>query len=286
MRAIVLRTQHGCAERLEFSAEETVRTLVTATILMAFAGPGVTGDRTAAVHHELGVEITPSEHGLAVTDSLRLSGAVAPDDGGGYRFVLHAGLAPEVTTEGWRLEGVADPSSAGFFGLNATTDTVGADVPLEGWRLVPEGNASEPVVLSYGGTLHYELATSGEEYQRSFSETPGIIDERGVFLAGTSFWVPTFGDGLMTFQLEVVGLQPPWDVVSQGRRVRHEILEDGSRATTWRLDHPTEEVYLVAGPWHRFEDVSGKVDIFAFLREDDPALASKYLEATKRYLRL
>jgi hypothetical protein len=255
-------------------------------MLMAFAAPGSTGDPVAPVHHVLGVEITPAEHGLTVTDSIRLSGAVDPDDGGGYRFVLHAGLAPEVTTEGWRLEGVAGPAAAGFFGLNATTETVGADVPLEGWRLVAEGDASEPVVLRYGGTIHHELATSGEEYQRSFSETPGIIDERGVFLAGTSYWVPTFGDGLVTFQLEVTGLQPPWDAVSQGRRVGHEILQDGSRATAWRLDHPTEEIYLVAGPWHRYEDSSGTVDILAFLREDDPALASKYLEATKRYLKL
>jgi hypothetical protein len=282
----VVRTRKGLAERLEFTAEETVKTLVLSTTLLAFAAPGVTGDGVASVHHELGVEIIPSEHSLAVTDSLRLSGAVDPDDGGGYRFVLHGGLAPEVTTQGWRLERVADPVAGGFFGLNATTETVRAEVPVEGWRLVPEGDASEPVVLRYGGTLHHELATSGEEYQRSFSETPGIIDERGVFLAGTSFWVPTFGDGLITFQLEVTGLQPPWDVVSQGRRVRHEVLEDGSRSTTWRLDHPTEEVYLVAGPWHRYEDTSGTVEILAFLREDDPALASKYLEATKRYLKL
>ncbi len=263
-----------------------MRRLALSTMLLALSMPGYAVDGVAAVHHELAVEIVPSEHSVTVTDSLRVSGAVTPDEEGGYRFVLHGGLAPEVTTGGWRLERVADPVAAGFFGLNATAETVAADVPLEGWRLVAEEGASEPVVLRYGGAIHHELATSGEEYQRSFSETPGIIDERGVFLAGTSFWVPTFGDRLITFQLEVTGLQPPWDVVSQGRRVQHELLEGGSRSTTWHLEYPTEEVYLVAGPWHQFEDSAGGVEILAFLREDDPALAAKYLEATKRYLKL
>ncbi len=263
-----------------------MRRLLLSTLLLALPTPGYTDDGVAAVRHELAVEIIPSERRLTVTDSLVLSGAVDLDGGGGYRFVLHEGLAPEVTTEGWRLERVAGPVTGGFFGLNATTETVAAEVPLEGWRLVPGDDASEPVVIRYSGRLFHELSTSGEEYQRSFSETPGIIDERGVFLAGTSFWVPTFGDGLVTFQLEVTGLTPPWDVVSQGRRERHDTLEDGSRVTAWRLDHPTEEIYLVAGPWHQYEDTSGTVEIRAFLREDDPALADKYLEATKRYLKL
>lgn len=263
-----------------------MRGLALLTMLLAVATPGSTGEGTATVHHELVVEIIPSEHSLTVTDSLQLSGAVDVDDGGGYRFVLHGGLAPEVTSQGWRLERVAGSVAGGFFGLNATTETIATGVPLEGWRLVPEEDAPEPVVIRYGGSLHHELATSGEEYQRSFSETPGIIDERGVFLAGTSFWVPTFGDGLVTFQLRVTGLVSPWDVVSQGRRLRHGTLEDGSRSATWRLDHPTEEIYLVAGPWYRYEDTSGSVEVSTFLREDDPALAAKYLEATKRYLKL
>ena len=143
-----------------------------------------------------------------------------------------------------------------------------------------------PVELRYGGVIHHELHTQGEEYQRSFSETPGIIDTEGVFLAGTTFWVPTFGDGLVTFSLEVSGLNPPWDVVSQGRRTRHEITPDGTRTTAWSLEHPTEEIYLVAGPWYATSDRAGEVEIYAFLREDDPGLAGRYIDATKRYLKL
>ena len=254
-------------------------------LLLATTWGAAAADHTG-INHGLQVRLDLEGQSLEVVDSIRSLGVRGADADGGLRFVLHAGLDPEVESPGWRLERMAEESPASFLGINATSDSVAEELPLEVWRLVPEDGASEPVVLRYGGRIHHDLATSGEEYQRSFSETPGIIDERGVFLAGASYWIPTFGNSLMTFDLEVAGLAPPWDVVSQGRRTRHELAEDGSRITAWRLDHPTEEVYLVAGPWVEYSDRAGEVEILAFLREDDPALAAKYLEATKRYLKL
>jgi GNAT superfamily N-acetyltransferase len=243
-------------------------------------------DELETLHHTLNVVLDPEQHRIEVIDEIRLGSAIQADTGGGYRLLLHGGLAPEVVTEGWRLERVEGPPTADFFGLNATTETLVDAVPLQGWRLVPPEAQAGAVTLRYGGEIHHELATSGEEYQRSFSETPGIIDTRGVFLSGTTFWVPAFGDELVSFSLEVSGLTTAWDVVSQGRRLRHEDSEDGTRTTRWRLEHPTEEIYLVAGPWHEYSDSAGEVEILAFLRHQDPGLAQKYLEATKRYLKL
>ena len=256
-------------------------------IAVAAAGTAPAGAAVgdAPVHHGLAVTLDPAEHRIEVVDVLRLSGLTPDADDGGFRFVLHAGFEPEVVGQDWRLYRIQEESPAAFLGINATSATTGDELPLEVWRLVPDEGALEPVTLRYGGTMNHELATSGEEYQRSFSETPGLIDERGVFLAGASYWVPTFGDQLMNFELEVRGLIPPWDVVSQGRRVRHEVA-DGERITGWRSDDPTEEIYLVAGPWHEYADNAGGVEIFAFLRDDDPSLADKYLEATRRYLAL
>lgn len=239
------------------------------------------------VHHSLEVRLRPDAHILEVRDTVSLGSAVVADDDGGYRFVLHGGLAPQVLTPGWRLEAVEGPVEAAFVGVNATTQTVADNVPLEGYRLFRESDSAATVVeIAYRGEIHHPLATAGEEYQRSFSETPGIIDGRGVFLAGTSFWVPTFGDGLLSFDLEVQGLAAPWDVVSQGRRVRHETAADGSRVSAWSLEHATEEIYLVAGPWFEYGRRTNGVEIFAFLREDDPALAQRYLDASARYLEL
>ena len=258
--------------------------LICVLLLAVPWGAAAAGD--AGVHHGLQVRLLLEDHSIEVVDSVRLPDTMERDSEGGIRFVLHADLDPEVSGHGWRLERMDEESPASFLGINATSSSGDQELALEVWRLLPEEGVSEPVVLRYGGRIHHELATSGEEYQRSFSETPGIIDERGVFLAGASYWVPTFDEGLMTFELEVNGLSPPWDVVSQGRRTAHRSQVDGSRTTVWQLDQPTEEVYLVAGPWVEYSDHVGEVEILAFLRDDDPALAAKYLEATKRYLKL
>ncbi|MCU0304668.1 MAG: M20/M25/M40 family metallo-hydrolase [Thermoanaerobaculales bacterium] len=240
----------------------------------------------APTHHELTVRLDPAGHRIEVVDRLLPGSDVAPDDDGAYPVVLHAGLEPVVVTPGWRIEPAPGPVEAGFFGINATTATVAENVPLEGWRLHRAQDAGGPVEIRYAGVIHHELRTQGEEYQRSFSETPGIISADGVFLAGASFWVPSLGDGLVTFSLAVEGLEPPWDVVSQGRRTRHELAADGTRTTAWSLEHPTEEVYLVAGPWVETAGRAGEVDVYAFLRGDDPSLAGRYLDATRRYLEL
>ncbi|HNX50432.1 MAG TPA: M20/M25/M40 family metallo-hydrolase [Thermoanaerobaculaceae bacterium] len=152
-------------------------------------------------------------------------------------------------------------------------------VPLEGYALFPDKGAPARVEITYSGVIDHPLAMQGEEYQRSFSETPGLITREGVFLAGTSFWVPTFGDELMTFEMTVRDLPPGWHVVSQGAR-RAEPAGDEA----WTCGSPVEEIYLVAGPWTEYRDRAGKVDLFAFLRAPDALLARRYLEATKRYL--
>jgi hypothetical protein len=257
--------------------------LSLALLLLASPLAAAAGSTT---RHEIQARLDPAAGTIAVVDRITLARDLAVDAAGGYRFLLHAGLALEVEGEGWQLERVAEEVGAAFVGINASSETAGAGVPLEGWRLRAGNGAGQPVVLRYGGVIRHELATSGEEYQRSFSETPGLIGSDGVFLAGASYWLPVFGEQLVTFSLEVSGLQPPWDVVSQGRRIRHELTADGTRTTAWLLEHPTEEVYLVAGPWHEYSDTAYDVEVLAFLRDDDPALAGSYLQATRRYLRL
>jgi hypothetical protein len=184
----------------------------------------------------LTVRLNPAAHTLQAIDRISLNG-VTPDANGAYRFVLHAGLDPTVVTPGWTLRAVPGRVPGDFLGINATTKTAG-DVPLQGYRLIPARGAAQPVELRYGGVIDHPLATSGKEYQRSFSETPGLIGPEGVFLSGTSFWVPTFSDGLVTFDLETDGLTPPWDVVSQGLRTRHAISASGTRTTVWSCRWP------------------------------------------------
>ena len=251
---------------------------VSGAVLIAVLGftPGAFAD---AVHHELEVFLDPVEHTVEVTDRLFLKDRIELDDQGGYPFALHAGLEPRVLTRHWTLERVEGPVDAEFLGINATTETVELGVPLQGWRLIPKRKAGLTVDLRYGGEIHHELGQQGEEYQRSFSETPGIVDERGVFLGGTSFWVPTFGDTPVTFRQRVTVVGEGWEVVSQGQRTL-----DAAGGTVWEAETPQEEIYLLAGPLVRTCRDAGEIEVCALLRSDDPALAGRYLAATKRYL--
>jgi len=240
----------------------------------------------AALHHQLKVRLDPGAHRIEVRDTLSSSDGGRDLVANGLRFVLHAGLAPRVVTKRWRLEPNDETLAIGGIGLDAIASNNDHAVKLKTWRLVAEVGAELPVSVIYDGVIHHPLTTLGEEYQRSFSETPGIIDERGVVLSGSTFWVPTSSDDLITFEVEVIGLDPTWDVVSQGQRTAHRLEADDTRTTTWTMAHPTEEVHLVAGPWHEYGIRAGEVHVMAFLRSEDPGLAGRYLEATKRYLDL
>jgi len=231
-----------------------------------------------AVHHQLDVRLVPDENRIEVVDVVALTGAVQPDAEGRYRFALHAALTPQVRTRGWKLSRSDEPVEPAFFGINATSDTVEQEVPLQGWELVAGRRAASAVEIRYEGVIYHPLQTQGEEYQRSFSETPGTVEEQGVFLAGTSYWIPTFGDGLVTFGLSVEGLPVGWEVISQGER------EAADGAVRWTCGDPTEEIYLVGGPLQATCEMAGNVEICAFLRAEDPALANRYLAATRRYL--
>ncbi len=262
-----------------------MRTHFMIALALTFGGPSFADDLGFnSLHHRLSVQLDVAAHHLRVVDRITLDTTPEAVGDRSFRFVLHADLDPRTESHGWRLESTG-PATSDFLGINASSTTVADAVPLEGWLLHRATDASTTVKIHYAGTIHHPLATAGEEYQRSFSETPGIISNDGVFLSGTSFWVPTFGTQLMTFELEVAGLTPPWDAVSQGKRSRHESGHD-MRVTTWDCPHPVEEIYLVAGPWHEYSDRANDVDVLAFLRSDDPALAARYLKATKRYLRL
>ena len=90
----------------------------------------------------------------------------------------------------------------------------------------------------------------------------------------------------MTGRLGVT-LPSGWKSVSQGRRLVQDSTAKRAREL-WSIEHPQEEIYLIAG---RFSEYSRKVgspkqpiQAQVFLREQDPTLAGKYLDATAQYL--
>ncbi|WP_303909010.1 M1 family metallopeptidase, partial [Thiohalomonas denitrificans] len=212
------------------------------------------------LEHQLRVTLKPQAHALAVTDTIvwPKPPAQAPI------FVLHAGLNPKAL-KGAKLKPVG---------------RVQGVILLERYRLELE-QGTRQVTLSYGGRLHHPLDEFGEGVGRSRQMTPGYIAEDGVYLGGGSGWVPFFGpEQRVTFSLDV---EAPggWSSISQGAG---SMGEGATMRWTERL--PQDQIYLMAGPFHVSRQPAGPAEAQVYLREKDPQLAQRYLDATSDYLEL
>jgi len=60
------------------------------------------------------------------------------------------------------------------------------------------------IPIQYKGIIKHEIKEGAAEYARGFSETSGIVFEKGVYMAGSTYWVPYFEMSEMsTFELTV-----------------------------------------------------------------------------------
>ena len=141
------------------------------------------------------------------------------------------------------------------------------------------------ILLQYSGKIKDEIKEGAAAYARGFSETRGTISEKGVYLAGSTYWLPTFEvNDLSSFDL-TVKIDSAWSVVSQGQRTINKI-ENDKKITKYHSPEPMDEVYLTAAKWTEYSMPAGKVTVQAFLRTPDKKMAYKYLGITSSYLKL
>ena len=257
--------------------------VIPVVLLLALLAPVFAGERAAdAVHHQLKVRLEPSSHTLRVEGTVTLPEKYVSSATETVLFLLHSGLSPEATTEGLVLEQVPGPPQSAAFGLDGKSQEVPDSDEVSVYRLRrEEGGALPPTFgLVYEGVVHHPLEQSGEEYAQSFSQTPGTIQEDGVFLSGSTYWYPWFGYDMVTFTLEV---QKPegWNALSEGTRTA-----DTPGMVRWESDSPVDEIHLCAARFTVYEDQAGSVATYAYLRTPDEALARKYLDTTAAYLEM
>ena len=229
------------------------------------------------VSHSLEVSVDPSGQYLKVTDNM----GIALDSGTTeIRFRLNADLIPVLDnkTEGYVLEE-----------LPPDTTVMKENDPRISWKsyrvqVNDVRSARLSLQIKYEGKINYPITQISKEYARGFSETPGIISEQGIYLAGSTGWIPQFDGKMLTFNMTVF-TPPDWDVVSQGKRTRREGA-GGQNIFRWESMQPMEEIYLIAAKFTYYEKPIGNVMAMAYLRTPDPALAGKYLETTTQYLEM
>jgi peptidase M28-like protein/peptidase M1-like protein/PDZ domain-containing protein len=249
----------------------------------AAVGPGASAQppQSPVVHHDLAVTLDPANHRLTVRDRIRIPGALVTAP---FTISLNADLNVQGTS-GVTL--LADKSRVpgSDSGMDRDSQDPASRVPVNVYRVegaVPGQDLS--LEVNYEGVINYAVRQSGGEYARAFSQSPGLIEARGAYLAGSTHWVPGVGDALMTYTLGVE-LPAGWKSVSQGDRLSSETSPAGA-SERWSVTTPTEEVHLIAAPFTEYSRDAGAVKAMSFLRKPDQALADRYLDATGQYLEM
>jgi aminopeptidase N len=221
-------------------------------------------------HHAIHAVITPSTGEITVTDSI-----IFPEGswsaGSLVEFTLNGSLVIEKRGGKFRPEQLPGDSESS----------------RERYRIsLPPGKKGRVTFpVTYSGRIQEAIAAGAAEYARGFSSTDGIISPEGVYLAGSSGWLPALaGIELFTFTL-TVETDETWNVVTQGTRTVN-MVTGNRRLVRYNSPDPVDQVYLVAGPWTEYSVQSAEVLVQAFLRSPDEELASRYLGATGQYLAL
>lgn len=260
-----------------------ISTLVSTLIAIAVASATVTAaDRPTVTHHEIAAALDPGQHKLTVTDRWTLPGTVVTDS---LTFALNAELKARSLTPGITLEVVKANAPGEDVGMDRESNNGGTLVAVNVFRLrgiTPGKDAT--VELAFEGVINTPIAYLGTEYARGFSQSPGLIDERGAYLAGSTVWIPQIDDTHVTYKM-TVDVPAPWKSVSQGTRLESE-TKNGRHRDVWSVDTPTEEAHLIAAPFTEYARQAGAAVAQAFLRTPDPALAARYLEATAQYMQM
>ncbi len=229
--------------------------------------PGLVYGQT--IHHDLKVQIFVKDHRIQVQDEITFPKEYLkkhPE----ITFLLNSGLALEETDVKIKELAVKKNEKS--------------KVQLKRYRLrAPSKSSDYKVILKYNGEIYDKVEEGAAEYARGFSETSGIIFEDGIYLAGSTHWVPeTEGPGLASFNIET-SIDKGWLVLSQGTRTINK-EKDGRQLIRYESPEPMDEIYLVGGKWTEYDIPSDHVLFQAFLRTPDEKLAHKYLGATQGYL--
>jgi len=229
-----------------------------------------------AIHHVLNVEISPETSHIVVTDSLFNVGA---DE---LVFSLNASLTPITFSKNVKAEQLAADAEANDVGMDRDDSSGSSGLKLNKWKLILK-KGTNSFVVHYEGEISVPFSESEENYQRGFAESPGIISETGIYLAGSTYWVPTIDEKLSTYQLNTT-LPDGWKTVSQGERTA-ESISNNQHFDTWFCDRPQEEIFLIGARFNEYShSMNSGIKAMAFLRTPDEGLANKYLEVTEQYM--
>src|SRR5262249_14561351 len=152
------------------------------TMCCAFAGAVASAAQSQGpvIHHDLTVTLDPATHRLKVRDRIRVPAALVTAP---LTISLNADLNVHAVSGGLRLLPMGSPAQDAAPAVNRDDHTPTLRVPVNDYRIdgvVPGKEMAGE--LDYEGVINYTVQESGGEYARAFSESPGLIEPRGVYL--------------------------------------------------------------------------------------------------------
>ena len=235
------------------------------------------------IHHEISANVEPSTSYIDVVDTITVPADKISKD---LKFTLNNVLSVSSLSPGIEIKKTRESINSEDIGMDREESETSKGVPLNEYQIIFPGEISGEIniQLKYSGKIESPIEQSQENYARGFSESPGIISDSGIYLAGSTHWIPHFNDDLITFTL-TTSAPKEWRTVSQGTRTKNEVIEN-RHIDTWNSPNPMEEVFLIAAKFTEYEYSVGAVIAMAFLRTPDESLANKYLETTAQYLEM
>jgi len=146
--------------------------------------------------------------------------------------------------------------------------------------LTPDGEGDEelrPWKLSLSGSSDVVLNITGVPVLNRADPTRGHISNAGIYLPPNAGWLPMFPGSRVTFALSAK-LPEGWRSISQGDEI------PDANKTAWRELRPQQGVWLVAGPFNKFEARGTTPRLVAWLRNSDGELANRYLKAARGWI--
>jgi hypothetical protein len=245
----------------------------------------------AITRHSLHAVIDPATAGITVIDTLTIRHRPATPATQKFPFMLSSALQVD-RIEGIEVSVLGAPKRLAprDYWREPPYDELGGYERARSFTIVPtESDGTWPdsvrIVVRYHGAVYDSLRAPKSAYARSFETTSGLIDPRGAFLSGATFWIPSRPDERFTFRC-ALETPPDWHGVSQGVLLAT-TERGGKRVDTWDCPQPMEEIYLIAGPYTLRRETRAGVDVQTFTYANtDSALCQRYMDGTERYLEL
>ena len=234
---------------------------------------------SGTIHHKMDVSLDPATNRLVVTDIVTIPEALRTSF---EELQLNSKISIDYVDPDITFTKIAEGKRGYDIGIDRDDASGRTFVLVDVYRVDSKSKGDLTFELRYSGDINYPVKNMADEYARSFSQSSGLINEEGIYLAGSTYWVPTAEDSYITYD---VTTQVPegWSVVSHGSRELSQ-EEGGFHRDRWVVTNPTEEIHLVGARFTEYEKQVGGVKAMAFLRSEDDALANKYLETTAQYL--